>query len=99
MTWLRSTVHLIGLPLLVILAIASTLVIAPSPAEAGCSTVSTCYFSGGRRICQSESRCVSPRPRICSFVNRCTPQRTCVSTPGRTSCVYRDVCRRVQVCN
>lgn len=98
MTFLRSTLAIIGIPLVVVVALAATLAIAPAPAEAGCSTMSTCYTSGGRRVCRSESRCVSPRIRRCTFVNRCTPQRTCVSTPGRSSCVYRDVCRRVEVC-
>ena len=76
-----------------------TLVIATAPAEAGCASSSVCYTSGGRRVCRSETACVAPRRRVCTWDNRCTPQRTCVSTPGRSSCVYRDVCRRVEVCN
>jgi hypothetical protein len=97
--FLRSMIATIGLPMLMLAVFATALVVAPEPAEAGCSSSQVCYTQGGRRVCRSESRCVSPRVRRCSFVNRCTPQRTCVSTPGRSSCVYRDVCRRVEVCN
>ena len=100
MTFVRQTLAVIGIPLVFVVTLAATLAFAPAPAEAGCSTTSVCYRTiGGRRVCKTESQCISPRIRRCTFVNRCTPQRTCVSTPGRSSCVYRDVCRRVEVCN
>jgi hypothetical protein len=67
----------------------------PEEAEAGCSSTTVCH--NGR--CRSTSVCSTPRVRRCTMVNRCTPQRTCVSRRGMTSCVTRDVCHRVEVCS
>ncbi len=70
------------------------LVFAPDDASAECSTKTVCYTQHGRRVCRSEQICVSPRPRTCSFRTVCTPMRTCIGS----TCVYRDVCRRQEVC-
>jgi hypothetical protein len=68
-------------------------------ALADCSTSTVCTTSYGRRVCHTESRCSAPRIRRCSFVTRCVPQRTCFSRGGMTTCMTRDVCRRVEICN
>lgn len=71
----------------------------PMLAHADCSMTSVCSRYGSRQVCRTEQRCSAPRVRSCRFVDRCTPQRTCVYRNGYSSCVTRDVCRRIEVCS
>jgi hypothetical protein len=88
--------------LALVVAIVATLVVAPRRAEAGCATASVCSFSGGRRVCSSNTQCTVPRARVCSARQRCTPQRSCSSHSSRysssSSCITRNVCRMETVC-
>jgi hypothetical protein len=88
-----------GIALAFLATLCVALAAAPGEAEAGCSSTSVCTRSGGRSVCRSVQSCSAPRVRSCSFVNRCTPQRTCVSRGGTTVCSTRDVCKRVEVCH
>ncbi len=84
----------------IFIAIALMLTVAvPMRAQANCWVENVCYFSYGRRICQPQQRCSFPRQRVCSWVNRCAPQRVCSFSFGVQQCYYRDVCQQVQVCN
>jgi hypothetical protein len=67
-------------------------------ASADCVSRSVCVNRHGRSTCSSEQHCSAPRAPVCSYQQRCTPVRSCVSTPGHSSCVTRDVCRRERVC-
>jgi hypothetical protein len=79
--------------------VGGAVLIAPRAAEADCRTTSVCYFLNGHQSCRSEQQCSARRAPVCTFVNRCTPVRTCSSTFQRTTCVYRDVCRSERVCS
>ena len=83
---------------LVAVAFTLTLIVAPRRAAADCRSSSVCTWRAGRQICSSSTVCAPPRVRSCSFVTKCAPQRVCVSQPGYSSCVTRDVCHREQVC-
>ena len=83
---------------LVAAAFTLTLIIAPRTALADCRTASVCTWHNGRQFCESSTACAPPRVRTCSFVTRCAPVRSCVSTRGYSSCVTRDVCHREQAC-
>jgi hypothetical protein len=89
----------IGMFLALVVIAFAALSAEPRDAEAGCSTRSVCTRSGGRSSCRSSTVCTAPRVPRCTWVSRCTPQRSCVSRPGYSHCVTRDVCRRVQVCS
>jgi hypothetical protein len=103
MQFLRSHGLTAGMFLLLVSVFCTTLALAPSEAEAGCSTTTVVRSGGGRTSSSSVSRCSAPRARVCRFQNRCTPQRTCVSrSNGRSSsqsCNTRNVCKQVQVCS
>ena len=75
------------------------LLVAPQSADAECRTTSVCVYQYGRQVCRSEQQCTTRRVPVCTFVNRCVPTRTCSSSFGRTTCIYRDVCRRQEVCS
>jgi hypothetical protein len=62
-----------------------------SEAAAYCQNVRVCYG----RVCRWEQRCTVYRAPVCSWVNRCYPQRVC----NAWGCRYNNVCRPVQVCN
>ncbi|MBX3233878.1 MAG: hypothetical protein KIT84_31510 [Labilithrix sp.] len=72
------------------------LVAAPRVAEADCRTTQVCWYQAGRRVCRSEVTCT--RTPVCTYVNRCVPQRICTTSYGRTTCIYRDVCTSQRVC-
>jgi hypothetical protein len=95
----RSWAAAIGFVGLVCVVLLGLQVVHTSKAEAGCTTTSVCTRSYGRQVCRTMTSCTSPRVRSCRFVNRCTPQRTCVTRGSMTSCVTRDICRRVEVCS
>jgi hypothetical protein len=67
-------------------------------ANADCSSSSICTTRHGRTVCSSEQHCTVRRAPVCSYQTRCVPQRTCVSRPGMSSCVTRDVCRSERIC-
>lgn len=87
------------LAMLIAITFAALSTAAPSEAEAGCVTTTVCSRSGRYSSCRETRTCSAPRVRRCSFVNRCTPQRTCTTRYGVTHCVTRDVCRRFEICS
>jgi hypothetical protein len=79
--------------------IGGAVLVAPRSAEADCRTSSVCYWQGGHQICRTDQQCTSRRVPVCTYVNRCVPIRTCSTVYGRTTCVYREVCRSERVCS
>ena len=99
MSFLRTWSCAIGFVALVFVALLGLQAIYTPAAEAGCTTTSVCRRVGNHQSCRTSTSCSSPRIRRCQLMNRCTPQRTCVTRYGQTTCMTRDVCRRVEVCS